>query len=355
MVMTERDEDEIRVKLLAEAKVVGSRQMAIASNCRGTRIANAATSPPGKRDQPREIRVFDGALAEVSRFRLHRSVRVHDLAVSPSGRAIAAALQDGLALFDAKGELLKEWNHCGWGKWLLSGCAFSGDGRLLWAVAPGEAEGEGPSVQMIDCRQKRVIATSPLEIDASIECACRFVVHPAGEVVAVSALAGQDGQWNFFATSRNRAIDLVPQPKLDGLAICCFHPAGHEFLLTSSMEGLIQRRRFPNGRVIAQKRPKGRWYGHEPFYVSDKEAAVVSLDGLLIRFDLKKIAAIDEILPQGYVPPKPRWSYEEPDPFGQLIECRPLPGARLLTTHEKNKLKLWDARSLFPPSGVRRP
>jgi hypothetical protein len=143
------------------------------------------------------------------------------------------------------------------------GCAFSADGRWLWACVPQvEADQRAwDELWLIDLANQRIMNRRPLDFYAQIVSLWR---HPDMRTVRVSLGYGLESA-EHWARAVDGRIELWGHPGSDRLGGA--HPSGSEYLTTPEEDGPeeLVRRRWPDGTalarlpVVAVGLPEGSW------------------------------------------------------------------------------------------------
>jgi hypothetical protein len=156
--------------------------------------------------------------------------------------------QDELLTVDPTEMVTSRLSHPGLGE--AGGCAFSADGRRLWACVPrvGAGRKAWQELWLIDLASRRVVDRRRLAFYAQ---AVGLSRHPDGQTIRVSLVYGQDtaAHWAGTVDGRIEVWDRAGPGRPGGV-----HPAGNEYLTTpeeDEFEELV-RHRWPDGAVLSR-------------------------------------------------------------------------------------------------------
>jgi hypothetical protein len=195
-----------------------------------------------------ELLVVDQALQPVWRLR-PPPVPVHwagTHAVADDLSLVALALPREVRLVDGDGRPVADFPSPTEGE--AGGCAFTADGRWLWACVPHK--GKGDELWLMDLGTLTVADRRTLGSDSQLVLPYR---HPDGQALGLNLWAGHDAVLRWAKPADGR-IELRPLP--EPAVLRDLHPAGEEYLATpldkADQPPPMTRRRYPDGRVLGR-------------------------------------------------------------------------------------------------------
>jgi hypothetical protein len=248
----------------------------------------------GKRD----VYVLDDSGREISHWIIPGKTSLGKIAVNPMGSYIAFAAEDEIRLYHTSGKVKATRKYNRWGCNSFGHCEFSLDGVYLWAVCPG-GDPKDPIVQILDMTDLSIVAESPLKTGE--ESHFRFHFHPDGKTVFLEAGAGQDGIWTYCCTFEKGRLFVKHLPDLDWRPVYAIHPTGEEILTGSLMDGCMQRRSYPSGKVLVEVEEEYCFVMCDPIYIdSDRilvltgEEEIYLLDSMSLEIEDRLQVKIDD-------------------------------------------------------------
>lgn len=143
-------------------------------------------------------------------------------------------------------EVLGRFSRPGLGE--AGGCAFTADGRWLWACVPHNGD-SGGLLWLIELAGQRLVDRRSLDFSAQV---VRFYRHPDGQSICLAMSAGAEHHAEYWARPEDAGIKLwrTPGPGM----LTAIHPGGLEYLTSPEWEGPqeLTRRRWPDGAVLAR-------------------------------------------------------------------------------------------------------
>jgi hypothetical protein len=128
-----------------------------------------------------------------------------------------------------------------WDAAVYDACAFSRDGRTLWAV--GILPDEIAEIRCYDAWSGATLGEYRFKPLIG-GCGFVFTVHPQHDVVGLWACGGPDELWNYWVRQTAAGIELRHQSELNGWTPPCFNARGDRFVACSGYD--LATFTFPN-------------------------------------------------------------------------------------------------------------
>ena len=219
--------------------------------------------------------------------------------VDGKGKLIVHGL-DGRRLLAAKPPKL----HNGAPKGFVGGfhdCLFDKSGDHLWCSSPiSEQEVEIQLRSTGDWSMAATVVVKDPYGDSHI------YVFQAGQAnaTAIWLNAGQNGQQVYWVTKSADGLHCDEEPNVENSYWPVFSPAGDEFLVSTTYDGL-SRYRMPTRRWGKNCRCPDRstdWFGNSLAYLDQNCAIIGTSNGRVFLVDVKTMRIIDEVIIEGYEP-----------------------------------------------------
>jgi hypothetical protein len=252
---------------------------------------------------PREVRLVDTDGELITCFAYPAEHDTGYTAFGPQGDYLMIRFpgRDELLTLNPEGQVLGRSPQHGLGE--AGGCAFSADGRWLWACVPHKGAGDqvGHELWLIELASQQVVDRRPLLFYGQLVALAR---HPDGQTVRVSLGYGSESA-DFWARAAGGRIEL--QGPLGPGQLGAFHPTGSEYLATRAHEEQpeeLTRCRWPDGAVLARLPmaavgpPKCCWTA--AVYLTD-ELLVATVRWPVEEREQHLLVARDRLRPLGWV------------------------------------------------------
>ena len=198
--------------------------------------------------------------------------------VSPTRDRAALSCRDRVTLVEADGSVLWSVRHPEWGRGdsESGSCAFSLDGRLVWATVPSD---DGPDRWwVIDAASGEVLGGTQLGCYAA---GSHVIHHLGGEWVGLSVGEGQDGSEIYWARW-DHGVDIA---RLDDRTrvLAAVNPDGESYLATPHDTSPVTVHAFPHGDVLARldsdQLTGDCWFDFDGCYVDSRRLLVKVING----------------------------------------------------------------------------
>jgi hypothetical protein len=303
------------------------------------------------------VTVFGPGLAPLSSFDVGRAI--HDVSIAPNGESLALCSDGSLSLNRVSD------GHEQFATSIGKRCAVEfADSDRLWTVSADE-DGVEVTVELRETTKGRVLRANDFRDPLDGGSHCSFHRTNRADAIAIWVAAGQDGQWIFWAHDTGRSI-AIKQAR--GISECTppeFNTDGDEFLILESDQ--LSRWYFAKQKrlttfskwpwVETEDDDVGTYVG----WVGRDRALVKSNGDRLYLVDIEQGRLVDEVAIAGHLPrpvselfPSLKHevglttdvSYFVADGQGRMLSVhRDLPRSAK-QKREKNRLALWDTRSL---------